>query len=141
MDINNLTQKSQEALEEAQSIATRMGHTEVDGEHLLLALIDQPEGLVPRLFDQTGADTAALRADLESELDRRPRLSGPGAAPGQVSVTGRLAKLLDAAAREAKRLKDEYVSVEHLVIALAEEGKSTAAGRILASHGVTRDRS
>ena len=139
MDINSLTQKSQEALQEAQSIATRMGHTEVDGEHLLLALIDQADGLVPRLLDQAGADTAALRADLERELDRRPRLSGPAAAPGQVSVTQRLAKLLDAASREAKRLKDEYVSVEHLVMALAEEGKSTAAGRILAAQGVTRD--
>ena len=91
MDINKLTQKSQEALAEAQSIATRMGHIEVDGEHLLMALIDQPEGLVPRLLDQAGADTAALRADLERELNRRPKVSGPGAAPGQVSVTRRLA--------------------------------------------------
>ena len=139
MDINRLTQKSQEALQEAQSIATRMGHTEVDGEHLLMALIDQPEGLVPRLLDQAGADTAALRADLGRELDQRPKVSGPGATPGQVSITGRLAKVLEAAEREAKRLKDEYVSVEHLVMALAEEGNSTAAGRILASHGVTRD--
>src|SRR5882757_9372627 len=139
VDINKLTQKSQEALAEAQSIATRMGHMEVDGEHLLMALIDQPEGLVPRLLDQAGADTAALRADLERELNRRPKVSGPGAAPGQVSVTRRLATLLEAAEREAKRLKDEYVSVEHLVIALAEEGTSTAAGRILANNGVTRD--
>ena len=139
MDINSLTQKSQEALQEAQSIATRMGHTEVDGEHLLMALIDQPEGLVPRLMEQAGADIAAIRADLERELNRRPKVSGPGAAPGQVSVTRRLAKVLEAAEREAKRLKDEYVSVEHLVIALAEEGTATAAGRILASHGITRD--
>jgi ATP-dependent Clp protease ATP-binding subunit ClpB len=139
VDINKLTQKSQEALAEAQSIATRMGHIEVDGEHLLMALIDQPEGLVPRLLDQTGADTAALRADLERELNRRPKVSGPGAAPGQVSVTRRLANLLEAAEREAKRLKDDYVSVEHLVIVLAEEGSASAAGRILASHGVTRE--
>jgi ATP-dependent Clp protease ATP-binding subunit ClpB len=139
VDINSLTQKSQEALQEAQSIATRMGHTEVDGEHLLMALIDQPEGLVARLMEQAGADIAAIRADLERELNRRPKVSGPGAAPGQVSVTRRLAKVLEAAEREAKRLKDEYVSVEHLVIALAEEGTATAAGRILASHGITRD--
>jgi ATP-dependent Clp protease ATP-binding subunit ClpB len=139
VDINSLTQKSQEALAEAQSIATRMGHTEVDGEHLLMALIDQPEGLVPRLIDQAGADTAMLRADLEKELNRRPKVSGPGAQPGQVAITHRLAKVLEAAEREAKRLKDEYISVEHLVIALAEEGSSTAAGRILASHNVTRD--
>ncbi|MGP4058683.1 ATP-dependent chaperone ClpB [Mycobacterium sp. 4D054] len=139
MDINSLTQKSQEALQEAQNIATRMGHTEVDGEHLLAALIDQPEGLVPRLLTAADVEVAALRADLQRELERRPKVSGPGATPGQVSVTRRLAKVLEAAEREAKRLKDEYVSVEHLVMALAEEGTSTAAGRILASHGVTRD--
>ncbi|WP_460359390.1 ATP-dependent chaperone ClpB [Mycobacterium sp. ZZG] len=139
MDINSLTQKSQEALQEAQNIATRMGHTEVDGEHLLAALIDQPEGLVPRLLTAAEVEVAALRADLQRELERRPKVSGPGATPGQVSVTRRLAKVLEAAEREAKRLKDEYVSVEHLVMALAEEGTSTAAGRILASHGVTRD--
>ncbi len=139
MDITKLTQKSQEALAEAQDIATRMGHVEVDGEHLLLALIDQPDGLVPRLLDQAGADTAALRTDLERELNRRPRVSGPGATPGQVAVTRRLATLLEAAEREAMRLRDDYVSVEHLVIALAEEGSAGAAGRILASHNVTRD--
>ena len=83
MDINKLTQKSQQALAEAQTVATRMGHNEVDGEHLLLALIDQPDGLVPRLLDQAGADTASLRADLERELNRRPKVSGPGAAPGR----------------------------------------------------------
>jgi ATP-dependent Clp protease ATP-binding subunit ClpB len=139
VDINRLTQKSQEALHEAQSIATRLGHTEVDGEHLLLALIDQPEGLVPRLLTQLDVNIPAIRNDLENELARRPKVSGPGAQPGQVMISRRLAKVLDAAEREAKRLKDEYVSVEHLVIALAEEGSSSAAGRILASHGVTRD--
>ena len=139
MDINKLTQKSQEALSEAQSIATRMGHVEVDGEHLLMALIDQPDGLAPRLLDQVGTDTVALRADLERELNRHPKVSGPGAAPGQVSVTRHLASLLETAEREAKRLKDEYVSVEHLVIALAEDGSTSAAGRILAAHGVTRE--
>ncbi|MBS4729274.1 hypothetical protein MSM1_13325 [Mycobacterium sp. SM1] len=113
-----------------------MGHTEVDGEHLLLALIDQADGLVPRLLSQAGADPTA---DLQRELERRPKVSGPGVTPGQVMVTRRLVNLFDAAEREAKRLKDEYVSVEHLVIALAEEGVSSAAGRILASHQVTRD--
>ena len=68
---------------------------------------------------------------MEAELGRRPRVTGPGAAPGQVYVTQRLARLLDAAEREAKRLKDEYVSVEHLVLALVEEGSATAAGRLL----------
>ncbi|EOD70418.1 ATP-dependent chaperone ClpB [Amycolatopsis vancoresmycina] len=139
MDMSKLTQKSQEALQEAQSVAGRLGHTETDGEHLLLALLDQPEGLVPRLLAQTGADVDALRAAVEVELGRRPKVTGPGAQPGQVYVTRRLAGLLDAAEREARRLKDEYVSVEHLVLALAEEGTASAAGRILRDHGVTRD--
>ncbi|QQZ19669.1 ATP-dependent chaperone ClpB [Rhodococcus sp. 21391] len=139
MDTGSLTEKSREALQEAQNVATRMGHTEVDGEHLLLALVDQQEGLVPRLLEQAGANVDALRSDLERELSRRPKVSGPGATPGQVMITQRLAKLLDAAEREAKRLKDSYVSVEHLVMALSEEGSASAAGRVLASHGVTRD--
>ena len=139
MDTGSLTEKSREALQEAQNVATRMGHTEVDGEHLLLALVDQQEGLVPRLLEQAGANVEALRSDLDRELSRRPKVSGPGATPGQVTITQRLAKLLDAAEREAKRLKDSYVSVEHLVMALSEEGSASAAGRVLASHGVTRD--
>ena len=139
MDTGSLTEKSREALQEAQNLATRMGHTEVDGEHLLLALVDQQDGLVPRLLEQAGANVDALRSDLERELSRRPKVSGPGATPGQVMITQRLAKLLDAAEREAKRLKDSYVSVEHLVMALSEEGSTSAAGRVLTSHGVTRE--
>ncbi|WP_060177833.1 ATP-dependent chaperone ClpB [Streptomyces sp. IMTB 1903] len=139
MDMNRLTQKSQEALQEAQTAAVGMGQTEVDGEHLLLALLDQENGLIPRLAQQAGTEPNALRAAVREELSRRPRVTGPGAAPGQVFVTQRLARLLDAAEREAKRLKDEYVSVEHLLLALAEEGSSTAAGRLLKEAGITRD--
>ncbi|HEY0535537.1 MAG TPA: ATP-dependent chaperone ClpB [Actinoplanes sp.] len=139
MDLNRLTQKSQEALHDAQTTALRYGHTEVDGEHLLLALLDQSEGLVPRLLDAAGADPETVRAKVEAELNRRPRTTGPGAAPGQVYVTQRLSRLLDSAEREAKRLKDEYVSVEHLVIALLDEGSATAAGRVLGEVGLTRD--
>ncbi len=140
MDLNRLTQKSQQALSAAQDLATRAGHTEVDGEHLLLALLDQPDGLVPRLLAGLGVDLGRLRADLEAELQRKPRTTRPATQPGQVSVTQRLARLLEAAEREARRLKDEYVSVEHLLVALAEEGQRTAAGRLLAANGVTSDR-
>ncbi|MDQ1376370.1 MAG: ATP-dependent Clp protease ATP-binding subunit ClpB, partial [Acidimicrobiaceae bacterium] len=118
MDPNRLTQKSQEALQEAQSTAVRYGHTEVDGEHLLQALLDNPNGLVARLLDRAGADTARLKAGIETELSRRPKVGGPGASPGQVYVTQRLSRLLDRADAEAKRLKDDYVSVEHLLLAL-----------------------
>src|SRR3989440_1798960 len=140
MDPNRLTQKTQEALNDAQSIAQRLGHTEVDVEHLLAALVDQPEGLVPRLLARLDVDLGVLRADLQRELERRPRTSGPGAAPGQVFVSRGLGELLDVAEREAERLKDDYVSVEHVLLAIVESGSRTAAGRILGEHGVTRDR-
>jgi ATP-dependent Clp protease ATP-binding subunit ClpB len=139
MDPARLTQKSQEGLHDAQTKALRWGHTEVDGEHLLLALLEQPEGIVPRLLMQAGADTDRLRAALEAEMSRRPRVSGPGAAPGQVNVTQRLARLMDAAEQEAGRLKDEYVSVEHLLLALLGEGPTSAAGRLLRDEGLTQD--
>ena len=139
MDPSRLTQKSQEALHDAQTKALRFGHTEVDGEHLLLALVDQPDGIVPRLLTQAGADTDRLRPALEAELSRRPRVTGPGVSPGQISVTQRLGRLLDDAEQEAQRLKDDYVSVEHLVLALLDEGQGAAAGRLLAEQGVSRD--
>ena len=139
MDPNHLTQKSQEALHDAQTKALRFGHTEVNVEHLLLALLDQSEGIVPRLLSQAGGDPDRLRGALEAELGRRPRVSGPGANPGQVNVTQRLARLLDSAEQEAGRLKDEYVSVEHLVLAMLAEGPSTVAGRLLREQGLTRE--
>ncbi|MGH4025281.1 MAG: Clp protease N-terminal domain-containing protein, partial [Pseudonocardiaceae bacterium] len=79
MDMNRLTQKSQEAVQDAQAVATRYGHTEVDGEHLLLVLLDQPEGLVPRLLPRLDVDVDALRGAVDAELARRPRTTGPGA--------------------------------------------------------------
>ncbi|MCW2808229.1 MAG: ATP-dependent Clp protease ATP-binding protein [Marmoricola sp.] len=138
MDMNRLTQKSQEAMHDAQTKALRFGHTEVDAEHLLLALLDQAEGLVGPLLARAGGDPGRLREDLEAELQRRPRVTGSGASPGQVFITQRLSRLLDTADREARRLKDEYVSVEHLVLALLDEGSGSAAGRLLQQQGVTR---
>jgi ATP-dependent Clp protease ATP-binding subunit ClpB len=140
MDINKLTQKSQEALQSAQTKALRFGHQEVDVEHLLLALLEQPEGLVPRLLTRMDVPSSQLVTEVERELSRRPSVSGPGAEAGKVYVTQRLQKLFVTAEDEAKRLKDEYVSVEHLVLAMLDEGSGTVAGRILAQFGVTRDR-
>ncbi|QWZ07376.1 ATP-dependent chaperone ClpB [Nocardioides panacis] len=139
MDLNRLTQKSQEALHDAQTKALRFGHQEVDGEHLLLALLEQTDGLVPPLLARAGADVERLREDLEAELTKRPRVTGSGAEPGKVYVTQRLNRVLEVADKEARRLKDEYVSVEHLVVALLDEGSGSAAGRILARHDVTHD--
>ncbi|MCU1656936.1 MAG: ATP-dependent chaperone ClpB [Pseudonocardiales bacterium] len=138
MDMNRLTQKSQEALQEAQAIATRSGHTEVDGEHLLLALVEDDDGVAPRVLDLAGVDIDALREQLRAELGRRPRVTGPAPTPGQVFLTQRLARLLDTADREARRLKDEYVSVEHLLLALVEDA-GTAASDALRTRGLNRE--
>ncbi|HKI02588.1 MAG TPA: ATP-dependent chaperone ClpB [Thermoanaerobaculia bacterium] len=139
MDMNKLTQKSQEALQSAQTKALRYGHQEVDGEHLLLALLEQPEGLIPRLLGRMEASTEALREEVERELARRPKVSGPGVEAGKIYLTQRLQQILVRAEDEAKRLKDEYVSVEHLLLAMIDEGSNTPLGRLLARFNVTRD--
>src|SRR3954470_19292513 len=140
MDPNRLTEKTQEALHDAQTKALRYGHTEVDVEHLLLALLDQSEGLIPRLLMRAEVDSDSLRGALERYLESRPRVSGSGAAPGQVYVSRALSQVLDAAEQEAERLKDEYVSVEHVLLAMVAAGTDTGAGRLLREHGVTRER-
>ena len=122
MDPNKLTQKSQEALHEAQTIALRYGHQEVDGEHLLLALLEQPEGLVPRLFTKMDVPVENLKAEVVGELQKRPSVSGPGTEAGKIYVTQRLNRILLKAQEEAQRLKDEYISVENLALAMMEEG-------------------
>jgi ATP-dependent Clp protease ATP-binding subunit ClpB len=139
MDMNKLTQKSQEALQEAQSIAIRAGQTETDEEHLLLALITQQEGLIPRLLAALDVDLATLRNEVEGQIARKPSVTGPGASPGQVFLSRSLSTTLDRAEREATRLKDSYVSVEHLLLALADDSVDRAASRILRSHGVNRE--
>ncbi len=140
MDFNKLTQKSQEAFAEAQNKAVTLGHVEVDGEHLLWALLDQPDGLVPRLLQRMDLRPEALKAVVEDELNRRPHVSGPGAEPGKIYVSQRLSRVLVAAEHEAKRLKDEYVSVEHLFMALLAEGDKTPSGKILKQAGIDRER-
>ncbi len=137
MDLNKLTLKSQEALSSAQNIAVTMGHTEVDGEHLLLALLRQEDGLVPRLLSKMGVQAVRLAEDTEKELLKRSRVSGPGVEPGKIHVSMRLSRLLVSAEETAARMKDEYVSVEHLFARLLDEGNSTSAGRILAGAGIT----
>ncbi|HUO75166.1 MAG TPA: ATP-dependent chaperone ClpB [Solirubrobacteraceae bacterium] len=140
MDPNRLTQKTQEALHDAQTKALRYGQTEVSPEHLLLALLGQPDGLVVRLLERGDVDAGALRSATEHQLEQLPRVSGPGAAPGQLYVSRELSELLDRADREASRLKDEYVSVEHVVLAMIDSGVSSGVGRLLKDHGVTRER-
>ena len=140
MDVNRFTQKSQEAIQDAQNIAVRYGHVELDVEHLLLALLEQTDGLIPRVFARMDVPVEPVISEVEKELERRPKVSGPGAEAGKVYVTQRFNRVLLKAKEEAARLKDEYVSVEHLLFAMMDEGASTPAGRILAQFKVTRER-
>ncbi len=138
MEFGNMTQKAQEALQASQVKAIRYGHQEVDGEHLLFALMEQQGGLVPRLMERLGVDVASFKARLEQVLERRPHVSGGATESGKVYVTQRLNTLLVAAGDAARKLKDEYVSVEHLLLAFIAEGKQTEAGRLLSELGVAR---
>ncbi|MCX7915780.1 MAG: AAA family ATPase, partial [Verrucomicrobiae bacterium] len=137
MDLSKFTEKSQAALVEAQNIATRNQHQAVDVEHLLLALLEQEGGLVPRLFEKARVAPDLLRSKAEAELQRLPRVSGDAA--GGSYITQRLNKLLVQAQDHAKKLKDEYVSVEHLVLAMFDEPATTPVGRIFKQLNVQRD--
>jgi ATP-dependent Clp protease ATP-binding subunit ClpB len=139
MDINKFTIKSQEAMQAAETKATRFGHVEVDGEHLLLAMLEQSDGLAPRLLQRMEVPVDRMRQRLEDELNKKARVSGPGVEPGKIYITQRLNKILNDAQEQAHRLKDEYVSAEHILLAFLQEGQSSAAGKILKEFGITRD--
>jgi len=139
MDLSKFTEKSQAALMEAQNIATRNQHQAVDVEHLLLALLEQEGGLVPRLFEKAKVAPDLLKAKIEEELSRIPRVSGGDMTGQGTYVTQRLNKLLVHAQDQAKKLKDEYISVEHLVLAMFDEPAGTGIGKIFKNLGLRRD--
>ncbi|WP_027190713.1 ATP-dependent chaperone ClpB [Fundidesulfovibrio putealis] len=140
MDLNKFTQKSQEAIGQAQAVAVRLGHQQIDAGHLMLALVQQEQGLVPRLLERAGYDVRAYQRALDDELGKLPKVSGPGVQPGQVSVTPRVNEVLVAASDLAKSMKDEYVSVEHLFLTLADEPASSALGKVNKQFGLTREK-
>jgi len=139
MDLNKFTEKSQAALTEAQAIGTRNQHQAVDVEHLALALLEQEEGLVPRLLEKAGVSPDLMKTKIQEALDRIPRVSGDTMTGQGLYVTQRLNKLLVTAQDEAKKLKDEYVSVEHLVLAMFSEPATTDIGKIFKTVDLRRD--
>lgn len=136
MNIQKMTEAVQAGLMQAQALATRRGHQQVESEHLLAALLEPRDGLATLLVERAGVSPAALQSEVERALDRLPRVSGAG---GQY-VSQRLGQMLVRAEDIAKGLKDEYVSVEHILLAIADEGTSTAVGRIFQEFGLTRER-
>jgi ATP-dependent Clp protease ATP-binding subunit ClpB len=135
MNINKYTEKAQEAIIAAQQLTEREGHPEVLPEHLLLTLLEQKEGVVPEIVRKMNPDPAALATAVRTELNRLPRAHGGT----QVGLSPRLRQVFTAAEQEAERLKDEYVSTEHLFIAIAGEGGRSAASRLLQQRGITKD--
>ena len=133
MDINRFTEKLQEAIRAAQSEAVRNGHQQIDVEHLLAALLEQEGGLASSILTKSGVQADSVLRRLKAELDRMPKVSGSSGGPDHVYVTSRLNKLLTRAEDEARKLKDEYISVEHVLLAAAGE-------RVLKEAGLTEDR-
>jgi ATP-dependent Clp protease ATP-binding subunit ClpB len=136
MQMDRLTIKSQEALQEAQKIAQGFSHQEVDGEHLLLAMLGQSESLVPDLLEKIGVSPTKLKPDLERELARRHKVQGISS--NDLFLSANLKKVLDAAQKEAEKLKDEYISTEHLVLGLLDEAGTTLK-KLFQAHGLKRD--
>ena len=136
MDVEKLTLKAQEALQEAKAVAERKHHQQIGVEHLLAALLGQKEGIVIPVLQKLGSNPDLIASQLEDELNGIPQVTGRGA--GQVYLSSRLNEILNNAWKEAERLKDEYVSTEHLLIAIADE-KQGAAFQILRRSGVTKD--
>jgi len=142
MDFNKLTENTQKALHAAQSIAVERGHLAVDSEHLLLALCRQEGGLIPRLFEKIGRPADVVAGEAARELAGRPSVSGPGApgiSQGQIQIANALAQIFTQAEAIAKTLSDEYLSVEHVMLALLDKPKATPAGNILSGLGITQD--
>ncbi len=137
MRFDKFTLKVQEALQAAQAIAGERRHQTIDVEHLLLAFLGQPEGIVGDIVKKLGGDPKRLERDLQRAVERMPGVEGVGAV--QMGITPRLNQVLDAALTEAARLSDEYVSAEHILVAMTADKGGAAAG-ILASQGITRDR-
>jgi ATP-dependent Clp protease ATP-binding subunit ClpB len=133
MDINRFTEKLQEGLRAAQSLASRRGQQQLDVEHLLLALLEQEGGLAQSILLKTDVKLETLHRRLTEELDKLPKVSGSPQAMDQIYITPRLQKLLNRAEDEAKRFKDDYVSIEHILLAATDE-------KAFKELGLTRDR-
>ena len=122
MDMNRMTIKLQEALQTASSHASRRSHQGIDVEHLLLAFVEQDGGLAPSLLEQAGLSVPSVRQTVEQALAKLPQVQGTGASPGQLHVASRLSQVLAKAEDEQRVLKDDYLSVEHVVLAMVQEG-------------------
>ena len=139
MRFERFTERAQDAAARAYEILQRYGHNQVDTEHILLALLEQTDGVIPLLLEKLSVDVAAMRSRLDEILRASPKAAIYGHGTNQVFITPRVKRIIDLANEEANRLRDEYISTEHIFLAILSE-KNTAVAKILADNGVTRDR-
>src|SRR5579859_4415723 len=139
MRFDRFTERAQDAAARAYEILQRYGHNQVDTEHILLALLEQPEGVIPQILEKMNVDQEAIRYKLDELLKASPKASIYGGGTGQVFMTPRVKRVVDVAQEEANRLKDEYISTEHLFLAILTETRTTMA-RILKDAGITKER-
>ena len=137
MDINKFTQMAQEAMSKSQLMAGEYGHQQIESGHLLLTLLNQENGVVPTILKKLNLDPSTVSHSVERSLAKKPKVTGPGAG-GPTYLSGGLNTVLVQAEKEAAKLRDEYISTEHLFIALADENDEV--GKILGDIGVTRQR-
>src|SRR6266536_2244885 len=136
MNINKYTEKAQEALYGAQRIAEERNHSQVDAEHLLVTLLQQDEGVVPRILEKLGIQPSQILRQLSAELEKLPKIYGGT----QVSMSPRLRRMIQKAYDEANRLTDEYVSTEHLFLAIVDDQEAGPAKAVLGTFGITREK-
>ena len=139
MRFDRFTERAQEAAQRAAEIIQRYGHNQIDSEHILLALIEQPQGVIPQILEILKVDPNTLAERLDYILRTSPKASIFGGGAGQIFITPRVKRIVDVANEEASKLKDEYISTEHLFLAILSE-RNTPAARLLEGAGITRER-
>jgi len=139
MRFDRFTERAQDAATRAYEILQRYKHNQVDTEHILLALLDQSDGQVPQVLEKMGVDVDQIKGRLDDVLNASPRVGIYGGGTGQVFITPRVKRIIDVANQEANRLKDEYISTEHIFLAVLSE-RNTPVARIMAEAGVTKER-
>ncbi|MBL1134106.1 MAG: AAA domain-containing protein [Chloroflexi bacterium] len=139
MRFDRFTERAQDAAARAYEILQRYGHNQVDTEHILLALLEQPEGVIPAMLEKMSIEVEPLRYKLDEVLKQTPRSGIYGGGTGQVFITPRVKRIIDLANEEANRLRDEYISTEHIFLAILTE-RRTPVARILGDAGVTKEK-
>ena len=139
MRFDRFTERAQDAAARAYEILQRYSHNQVDTEHILLALLEQPDGVIPQILEKLSVDIELIKRRLDDVLRASPKVAIYGGGTGQVFITPRVKRIIDLANEEANRLKDEYISTEHIFLAILSE-RNTAVARILAESGITKER-